>query len=108
MSSSSAVFPASYSALTTVQVPWSFSASVLAVSSPGAGTAMNQPTAKTASACVFKKASNSWTHVGPNDHVQQRDRPVRLHTSESCDAGPCCCNGWFGPHDLTSQPVCRP
>jgi hypothetical protein len=33
----------------------------------------------------------------PNDQVQQRGRQERIHTSKSRNAGPVCCNGWFGP-----------
>ena len=31
------------------------------------------------------------------DQVQQRGRLERLHTSERRNAGPVCCNFWFGP-----------
>jgi hypothetical protein len=36
----------------------------------------------------------------PNDRVQQRGRLQRLQTAESRNAGPVCCNGWFGPETL--------
>src|SRR5260370_1606085 len=32
----------------------------------------------------------------PNDEVQQRGRPQRLHAAERRDAGPICCNVLFG------------
>jgi hypothetical protein len=31
-----------------------------------------------------------------NEEVQQRGRQKRLQTLESRQAGPVCCNGWFG------------
>jgi hypothetical protein len=41
--------------------------------------------------------SNSDSFVShPNDKVQQRGRRQRLHASKSRNAGPVCCNGWFG------------
>src|SRR5262245_56961855 len=47
----------------------------------------------------------------PNGEVQQRGRLQRLHTSESRQAGPVCCNGWFGAarlshHAERSEPAC--
>src|SRR5207249_3373479 len=35
-----------------------------------------------------------------NDQVQQRGRLGRLGAPESRDAGPVCCNGWFGLETL--------
>jgi len=35
-----------------------------------------------------------------NDEVQQRGRLAGLHALESRQAGPGCCNGWFGPGQL--------
>jgi len=42
------------------------------------------------------------TSVRPNDEVQQRGRLERLHTSESRNAGPVCCNGWLAGHPRAS------
>src|SRR5262249_51234051 len=36
----------------------------------------------------------------PNDEVQQRGRLQRLHALKSRNAGPICCNGWFGVPSL--------
>jgi hypothetical protein len=45
----------------------------------------------------------------PNAKVQQRGRLQRLHGSESRNAGPVCCNGWFGGGSTsTQQPATEP
>jgi hypothetical protein len=38
----------------------------------------------------------------PNDPVQQRGRLQWLQTLGNRNAGPVCCNGWFGPETLNA------
>ncbi len=49
--------------------------------------------------------NNDMAPSRPNDTVQQRSRPKRLHTARSHHAGPVCCNDWLASATKTRSTV---
>jgi hypothetical protein len=57
---------------------------------------------KVAPLSSFRRSIRGLSTAHSNDPVQQRGRLQWLQTLGNRNAGPVCCNGWFGPETLNA------